>query len=201
MSRIKICGLSRAEDIEAVNNSLPDYVGFVFAESRRRVSAENAAALKVMLNAGIKAVGVFVNQDIEDIVGLYRDGIIDLVQLHGDEDDEYIRRLRKSCGCRIIKAVNVDKRLPDIPERADYLLFDTASAGRGGAGKTFDWTILKGHVGVPYFLAGGLCISNITEAINLLNPFCVDLSGGAETNGVKEKGKIDALVRMVRRSV
>lgn len=199
MSKVKICGLSRAEDIDAVNKALPDYIGFVFAESRRRVDTKTAASLKASLDAGIKAVGVFVNQDIDDIASLCHDGVIDLVQLHGDEDGTYIRRLRKSCGCQIIKAVGVGRCLPDIPDGADYLLFDTASDGRGGAGRRFDWSLLKAHKGLLYFLAGGLDISNIAEAIRLLQPFCVDISSGVETDGVKDMEKIDALVRMIRR--
>lgn len=199
MSKVKICGLSRVEDIDAVNSALPDYIGFVFAESRRQVNEKTAAILKARLDLRIKSVGVFVNQDIGTIAGLYREGIIDLVQLHGDEDGEYIRRLRQSCDCRIIKAVSVAGCLPGIPEGADYLLFDTASAGRGGTGNTFDWSLLKKHKGVPYFLAGGLDASNISEAIHLLRPYCVDVSSGVETDGVKDIEKIDTLVRMIRR--
>lgn len=199
MSRVKICGLSRKEDIDAVNRVLPDYIGFVFAESRRRVDADTAAKLKARLDDRIKVVGVFVNQGVEYIAELHRKGIIDLAQLHGDEDDVYIRRLREECGCEIIKAVGVGKALPvSLPENPDYLLFDAASVVRGGSGKTFDWNILQGYKGLPYFLAGGLTLANVGEAVNLLEPFGVDVSSGVETDGLKDREKIDRFVRLVK---
>lgn len=199
MSKVKICGLRRLEDIDAVNRARPDYIGFVFAESRRRVNAETAAILKERLDAGIEAVGVFANQEIGFIMDLYRKGIIDLVQLHGGEDGEYIRHLRESCGCRIIKAVNVGVALPPSPEGSDHLLFDTASEQRGGSGKPFDWSTLQDYNGPPYFLAGGLTTVNVREAISLLAPYCVDVSSGVETDGVKDAKKIEEFVCFVRR--
>jgi len=200
MSRVKICGLRRAEDIDAVNRALPDFIGFVFAESRRRVDAGTAAALKGMLDTRIKAVGVFVNQELDYISALRREGIIDIAQLHGDEDGEYIRLLRENADCGVIKAVSVGKALPALPEGADFLLFDTASALRGGSGRTFDWSILAGYTGPPYFLAGGLDISNVAEAVTMLEPYCADVSGGVETDGFKDADKISRFVQAVRRS-
>ncbi len=180
MSKIKICGLSRVEDIEAVNRALPDYIGFVFAPSRRRVDADRAAMLKGKLDARIKTVGVFVNEGIDNVGEIYRKGIIDLIQLHGDECGAYIRRLRESCGCPVIKAVGIGGKLPVMPDGADYLLFDTLSTQRGGTGKAFDWNVLKEYRGRPYFLTGGLSADNIAGAIRLLRPFCADVSSGAE---------------------
>jgi phosphoribosylanthranilate isomerase len=197
VSKIKICGLSRAEDIMAVNRALPDYIGFVFAESRRKVDADTAAMLKEKLDKRIKAVGVFVNEAIESAGDLFRRGIIDLIQLHGDEDNEYIRRLKEKYGCPVIKAVGIRDKLPVLPAEADYALFDKLSAERGGTGETFDWAILKG-IGTPYFLAGGLSADNIAAAVRLLRPFCIDVSSGAETRGVKDAGKISEIVRLVR---
>ena len=197
MSKVKICGLSRQDDIDAVNHSLPDYIGFVFAESRRKVDAKTAAMLKAGLDKRIKAIGVFVNQDIDYISALFKNGTIDFVQLHGEEDTAYMKRLRKSCDAPILKALRIGAFMPNIPEGADYLLFDTASVHRGGSGKSFDWNILSGYSGIPYFLAGGLDISNVLEAVHLLNPYCVDVSSGVETNGVKDPVKIDEFVRMV----
>ncbi|MDR0508853.1 MAG: phosphoribosylanthranilate isomerase [Candidatus Methanoplasma sp.] len=200
MSKVKICGLSREEDIEAVNAVMPDYAGFVFAESRRRIDETAAAMLKDGLDSRIEAVGVFVNEDIEKIVRLYRKETIDVVQLHGDEDAEYIRRLRNSCSCRIIKSVAVGDTLPYLPKSPDYLLFDTLSEERGGTGKTFDWHMLKCHGRQPYFLAGGLNAANVRDAIRTLSPYCVDVSGGVETHGLKDAAKIEEFVNIVRRA-
>ena len=197
--KIKICGLSRTEDITAVNHVLPDYIGFVFAESRRKISAETAVELKKRLDGRITAVGVFVNQPVDFIAGLCQNGTIDIAQLHGDEDDGYIKRLKEICGCRVIKSVGVGGALPDLPVAADYLLFDTLSEQRGGAGRVFDWSVIKEYCGTPYFLAGGLTPENINEALRQLLPFCVDVSSGAETDGFKDSNKINELVQKVRR--
>ena len=218
MSKVKICGLTGAEDIVAVNHVLPDYIGFVFAKSRRMVDARTAAVLKEKLEPKIKAVGVFVNEDISVISEMHQNGIIDLVQLHGDEDDGYIKRLKNNCGCEVIKAVGIGKRskgtVPalDISSagtvpllgtpfhvQPDYLLFDTLSTQRGGTGKTFDWRLLKGYSGLPYFLAGGLSLENVGCAIDLLAPFCLDVSSGVETDGIKDAAKIEKFVDAVRR--
>jgi len=198
MSKVKICGLSREEDIVAVNRALPDFIGFVFAPSRRRVDFYTAAALKKMLDPRIRAVGVFVNQHVETVIEIFKSGIIDLVQLHGDEDGAYIRRLKGSLGCQVIKAVGVGASLPDLPVDSDYLLFDTLSKQRGGTGRPFDWNILNGYRGAPYFLSGGLSSENAAAAIQALSPYCVDVSSGVETGGVKDAGKIWDFVRIVR---
>ena len=199
MSKIKICGLSRIADIEAVNHALPDYIGFVFASSKRRVDIETAAMLKEKLSLRIKAVGVFVNEEISVISEIVQNGIIDLIQLHGDEDGAYIKQLKKACDCPVIKSVSVGDTLPALPNKADYLLFDTLSEQRGGFGKTFDWHILKEYNGPQYFLAGGLSIENVAEALSQLSPFCVDVSSGVETNGFKNPEKIYRFVQTVRR--
>jgi len=194
MTKVKICGLKRIEDIDAVNRSMPDYIGFVFAESRRRVDAETAAELKRNLDGRIKAVGVFADQDAAYIAGLYREGIIDIAQLHGNEDGEYIARLRGICGCPVIKAMRVKDVLPAPPEGADYILFDSG----GGSGMTFNWEILSGFAGLPYFLAGGLDETNVMRAIKLLDPYCVDVSSGVESGGNKDPEKIKNFVETVR---
>lgn len=198
MSRVKICGVSRAEDIEAVNSALPEYIGFVFAESRRRVDEKTAAMLRKGLDKRIEAAGVFVNEDIEKVIGLYDDGIIDIVQLHGDEDVDYIDQLRESCGCRIIKAVRVGSILPSFPSNPDFLLFDSLSAECAGKGKMFDWHLVKGFDKLPYFLAGGLNAANVRDAIGSLSPYCVDVSSGVETRGVKDASKIKEFVNLAR---
>jgi len=199
MSKVKICGLMRREDIAAVNLALPDYIGFVFAPSRRRIDIKTASMLKELLDPKIKAVGVFVNEDIRTILEIAQSGIIDLIQLHGDEDEGYISRIRENCDCPVIKSVGVCDALPPLPRLPDYLLFDTASAQRGGTGRTFDWQALKEYRGIPYFLAGGLSSENAADVIRLLSPLCVDVSSGVETDGFKDPEKINEFVQLVRR--
>jgi phosphoribosylanthranilate isomerase len=203
MSKIKICGLTRIEDIEAVNEALPDFVGFVFAKSKRQVSDIVAENLKSHLNPFIKAVGVFVNDDIEHIVHLCNLKIIDMVQLHGDESEEYIKNLRKYIPNEIIKAVRV-KKFNDIKMAdefsSDYLLFDAYHEKQyGGSGITFDWSLISTiTVNKPYFLAGGINSKNILVAQNLCSPYCMDVSSGVETNGFKDKEKIIKIVTKIR---
>ena len=186
------------EDIEMVNRILPDFVGFVFAASRRMVDVQTASRLKKSLDSRMTVVGVFVDENIDTIVKIYQDQIIDIVQLHGDEDDEYIRRIQENCHCPVIKAVGIDNALPSLPVAPDYLLFDTHSKQRGGIGKTFDWNILKEYHGLPFFLAGGLSAENVVNSILSLAPFCVDVSSGVETNGIKNAEKIEKFVHSVR---
>ncbi|MCL2051886.1 MAG: phosphoribosylanthranilate isomerase [Lachnospiraceae bacterium] len=199
MAKVKICGLSRLEDIAAVNLILPDYVGFIFAKSRREIDEKAAAALKEQLDPHIKTVGVFVNAGIEVIASLYHQGIIDIAQLHGDEDSGYLKLLKECLpALPLIKAVGIGNELPVLPKNADYLLFDTLSHDRGGTGKSFDWDLLRNYSGLPYFLAGGLNIGNASKAVKTLNPFCVDVSSGVETDGLKDADKIREFVRRVR---
>ena len=209
MSKVKICGLSRIADIEAVNAALPDYIGFVFAPSRRRVSACDASMLKGRLDKRIKAVGVFVDADIETVAALFRGGVIDLAQLHGDEDESYIGQLKQLCGCPVIKAIGIGTMggpgdtimkagTAHLYRNADYLLFDTLSKQRGGTGEVFDWGLLEGFGMKPYFLAGGLNPENAGEAISRLAPYCVDVSSGVEAGGAKDAGKIHEFVRIAR---
>jgi len=199
MSKVKICGLSREKDIEAVNRVLPDFIGFVFAPSRRRVDVKTAALLNEMLDPQIGAIGVFVNESIEKVADIYKNGIIDLVQLHGDEDDGYIKRLKSYCGCPVIKAVGVGSVLSSLPVESDYLLFDTLSEQRGGTGKPFAWSTIKDYHGLPFFLSGGLSTLNVVDSIRLLAPYCVDVSSGVETDGMKDADKIEEFINAVRR--
>jgi phosphoribosylanthranilate isomerase len=217
MPKIKICGLFREEDIAYVNEARPDYIGFMFAESRRRVTPLQAARLRSRLEEGITPVGVFVNAPVEDIAALYRDGIIALVQLHGGEDAGYISRLKEACAAPVIKAVPVTRREDILPwtagTRADFLLLDH---GAGGTGERFDWRrVLGGSAGpggdgggIPYFLAGGVTVDTLPEALRLssggpplpgLQFYGIDVSSGAETNGVKDRDKILRLVELVRK--
>lgn len=198
MTKIKICGLTREVDIIAANECKPDFVGFVFAEkSKRFLNFSQAEKLKKLLEPQIKTVGVFVNESIENVVNLYKSGVIDIAQLHGDEDDKYAEKL-KSMSVPIIRAVPVGDSIPSLPKISDWLLFDTLSAQRGGTGKSFSWDLLNDYTGKPYFLAGGISAENVKNAVKKLTPFCVDISSGVETDGFKDRGKMIEFVREVR---
>lgn len=201
MTKIKICGLRRIEDIQFANLAKPDYVGFIFADSKRKVTIQQAAVLKAELHEDIQAAGVFVNAPVAEIANIINQGIIDLIQLHGDEDERYIVELQMHTNLPIIKAVRMKN--PDaITEVAhlpvDYFLLDTYSKQMyGGTGHTFDWTMVS-ETNKPFFLAGGLQVDNIVEAIQKVGPFCVDVSSGVETDGVKDKMKMIEIVNRVR---
>jgi Phosphoribosylanthranilate isomerase len=201
MAKIKICGLSRPIDIEYVNEAHPDYIGFVFAKSKRQVSIEQAKQLKSSLNPDIQAVGVFVNEKIDNIILLCNQNVIDLVQLHGDEDESYISKLKSCISKPIIKAVRV-KESEDIKSaeglETEYLLLDAYKEGQyGGSGDAFDWTIIS-KVKQPYFLAGGIHTDNVLYAIKSVNPYAIDISSGVETDGVKDRTKIIDIITKVR---
>ena len=198
MTRIKLCGLSRPCDVDAVNELLPEYVGFVFWEkSRRYVAPEIAASLRKNLAGGIQAVGVFVDECPERIAALVRLGVIDVVQLHGHEDNAYISRLRTLTNTPIIQAFRVSspRDLAEAREStADYVMLDSGK----GTGTLFDWSIVHDFAR-PFFLAGGLTPENVAAAIHEINPFAVDVSSGIETQGVKDKAKMTAFVQAVRK--
>lgn len=197
MAKIKICGLSRPCDIEAVNDEKPEYIGFVFAESRRKVTPQQALELRKMLKADIIPVGVFVDEEAENIVSLVQDGIIDAIQLHGSENEKYIKKLKTLTNKPVIKAIVVQNE-GDVQKRAataaDYLLLDNKS---GGSGRSFNWNLI-GKTDKPFFLAGGLNLENIAEAIREIKPFAVDISSGVETDGFKDPAKIKEFIRRVR---
>jgi len=196
MTRLKICGLFREEDIGYANEVHPEYAGFVFARSKRQVSRENAKELRKLLDPSIATVGVFVDEEIERILEILSDETISMVQLHGHEDEEYIAKLREKTGAVIIKAVRPVSR-EDVrnaeSSTADYILFDSGA----GTGRVFDWSLLEG-VQRDYFLAGGLNKENVEEAINVLHPFAVDLSSGVETDGFKDLEKMKEIRRLVK---
>lgn len=199
MTKIKLCGLSRSCDIEAANELKPDYIGFVLApKSRRYVSPALAAELKRQLHPAIRAVGVFVDEDTDTILALLKSGAIDMAQLHGRESESDIRRLRTYTDKPIIKAFRMDSE-QDVQNAnrcsADFVLLDS---GNGGTGTSFDWTLLSG-IQRPYFLAGGLGVDNLHQALTALNPYAVDVSSGVETNGFKDKNKMAAFVAAVRK--
>ncbi len=198
MTKIKLCGLSLPCDIEVANELKPDYIGFVFApKSRRYVTYKKAEELKSLLSPDIEAVGVFVNEPSPNIATLLKKGIIDIAQLHGDEDEDYIAELRLLTDKTIIKAFRI-KTANDIKiveqSTADDILLDSGA----GTGTVFDWDLLK-SIQRPYFLAGGLDARNVASAIKTLHPYAVDVSSGIETAGVKDKTKMAAFVAAVRK--
>ena len=199
MTKIKICGLSRLEDIAAVNAARSDYIGFVFATSRRQVDMETARVLKQALDPGIAAVGVFVNHPVAEIIALAEAGIIELIQLHGDEDEATVLLLQAQTGLPVIRAFRISSPADIRDTVADYRLFDTCDPSQyGGSGAAFNWDLLQGVTG-DYFLAGGLNSSNIAAAINQVRPYCVDISSGVETDGVKDRDKIIEIVEIIRK--
>lgn len=202
MTRIKICGLRREEDIQYANACMPDYIGFVFAKSKRQVTKEQAKQLKKGLSPEIASVGVFVNEEIATIVDVVKAGIIDIVQLHGDESNDYIRNLRELLPeVSIIKAVRVASQQDITASKdieADYLLFDSFSLKEyGGTGETFDWNLLK-DIEKPYFLAGGINTENVHKAIRVSNAYAIDVSSAVETDGYKDREKMTAMTEAVR---
>lgn len=198
--KIKLCGMFRDCDIDYANEAKPDYVGFIlgFPKSHRNIDAETARRLRSRLDTGIKAVGVFVNSP-ETTCAEYADcGIIDVIQLHGDEDADFIRRLRELTSAPIIKAAKI--RTPEDIGRvqalgADYVLLDNGT----GTGEMFDHSLLDGaEIRQPFFLAGGLTPENLRQAAESVHPYCVDLSSGVETDRLKNREKMLEAVRVIR---
>lgn len=198
MTKIKICGLRSEEDISYVNELRPDYVGFVFLEGRRRyISPPEAARLRKRLEPTIQSVGVFVDEPVENVAALLKEGTIQLAQLHGREDEHYARELKRLCDKPVIKAFII--RTPaDVEEAlaypADYLLLDNGL----GTGEVFDWTLIK-NIERPFFLAGGLTPDNVRKAISDVCPYGVDVSSGVETKGRKDYRKIKAFIESARK--
>ena len=197
MTKIKFCGLTRASDIDTANELGPEYIGFVFApKSKRYVTPKRATELKGLLAANIKAVGVFVNDSPYHVAELLNRGVIDIAQLHGSEDEEYIGHLRQLTGKPIIRAFRI-KTAEDIAEAekctAGHVLLDSGA----GTGEVFDWKLIK-NMKRPYFLAGGLSPDNVENAVEQLTPYAVDVSSGIETDGVKDKVKMAAFAAAVR---
>ena len=209
MVKLKICGLKRKEDIEIVNKYKPDYIGFVFADSPRKVSYEQAKELSNLLSEDIIPVGVFVNEHMKLIIDLFKDGIIKIAQLHGDEDEKYIKNLKdksiEETGKEIpvINAIEIkdnvdynDKLFEWRDSISDYFILDSGK----GSGKTFDWNLIDKNSDFfknSIFLAGGLNSDNLNAAIDEFNPFAVDLSSSVETDGFKDEEKIKEIVEIV----
>lgn len=195
--KVKICGLSRPSDIAAVNQYRPDYAGFIinFPKSHRSCTPEQVQALHAQLSDHIPAVGVTVDQPLETVASLLEQGVIDIAQLHGQEDDSYICALKQRTGKPIWKAFRI-RSTDDLDaaraSSADMILLDNGY----GTGETFDWTLVR-DIGRPFILAGGLREENIQDAA-AMQPDAMDISSGAETNRVKDPEKIRALINIIR---
>lgn len=209
MVKIKICGIRRIEDVYYVNQYLPDYIGFVFADTRRKVSLETAAMLAKELDPRIKRVGVYVRQEIELLTESLVSGTVDYLQLHGDEDAAYEEALFESLTQhgiddpqeRCIKAFRIrgaeDFRKID-ETKCRWLLLDTYSPTLpGGTGEHFNWDLIQG-IDREFFLAGGISVNNIDQAVREVKPYAVDVSSSLETDGNKDKEKIRELMEKVR---
>ena len=211
MTKVKICGLTRSEDIQCANRVKPDFIGMVFyPKSKRAVTAKQAAQLKAQLAPNIKAVGVFVNAEIDFITKLAQTGIIDVIQLHGDEDADYISKLHMKLAdvsTPIIKAIRVRdaESLRTLEQYSvDFFLFDTYKPGLyGGTGERFNLELENVNIPKPYFIAGGLDASNVAQVIGD-NPkaYAVDVSGGVENSatGLKDAQKMTDFVAQVRQN-
>ena len=198
MTRIKMCGLFRPCDIRAANEIKPEYIGFIFSPgSRRYVTYEQASELKALLEPDNQAAGVFVGEDPKIVAALLGQGVIDIAQLHGREDEVYIKELRTLTDRPVIKAFCIKNEYDAAQARrstADYILLDSGA----GTGTVFDWKLIQG-IQRPYFLAGGLSLDNVEEAVRYLHPYAVDVSSGIETGGRKDKIKMAAFAAAVRK--
>lgn len=211
MVKIKICGLKRAEDIEIINKYNIDYGGLVFAKSPRQISAKKAEKLSKLLNENICPVGVFVDEDIDFILDLFSENIIKIAQLHGKEDEEYIKKLKDKAHEKINKHIPIinsieiknddtnkinEKILKLNNSLSDYLLLDSGK----GSGKCFNWNLVNKNniIQKPFFLAGGLNSNNIKLAIDEFNPYAIDISSGVEKNKLKDEEKIKEIVEIVK---
>ena len=180
--KIKICGLRTLRDIGFVNAAGVDFAGFVFTAHRQQIGVETARALKAALSPKIKSVGVFIDEPGDFIRNIVDEGIIDLVQFHGAREYEM--------PCPTIKAFRMRTKADIKPTGCDFVLFDAFSRGtRGSTGGMFNWRLIKDYHEKPFFLAGGIDISNIRAAMEL-DPFCIDISSGVEENGEKSLEKI-----------
>ncbi len=200
--KIKICGITLSETVEVLNQTKPDYAGFVFAKSQRQVTPQQAENLTARLDFDIGRVGVFVNAEVNFVTDTARRCGLNMIQLHGDESPEYARLLREKTDCEIWRAIRVkdsESLLPMQTYPADRFLLDAYLPNAyGGGGSSFNWDLLREIDTSQIILAGGLNIENISEAIRRVSPFGVDISSGVETNGRKDPQKIEKMIRGVR---
>ena len=215
--KVKMCGISKVETIPAVVEAKPDYMGLVFAPSKRQVTVDQAKTLVEELHRGyakkygsdtehdkndtIKTVGVFVNETVDNLVTIANEANLDAVQLHGDEDETFIQSLKERTNVEVWKAIQIRTAADTekwIDSSADMLLFDAYHKDeRGGTGEVFDWSSLDAFER-PFMLAGGIDSTNVARAIRTVRPYGIDISSGIETNGVKDDEKITAFIKIVK---
>ena len=215
--KVKMCGISKIETIPAVVEAKPDYMGLVFAPSKRQVTVDQAKILVEELHRGyakkygsdtehdkndtIKTVGVFVNETVDNLVTIANEANLDAVQLHGDEDEAFIQSLKERTNVEVWKAIQIRTAADTekwIDSSADMLLFDAYHKDeRGGTGEVFDWSSLDAFER-PFMLAGGIDSTNVARAIRTVRPYGIDISSGIETNGVKDDEKITAFTKIVK---
>lgn len=200
MVKVKICGLRRKEDIEYANELKPDYVGFVFAKSKRQIEVEQALDLISLLDKEIKTVGVFVNEPVENALKIAQTLNLDVLQFHGDETQDYIDNFKNFTVWKAIRIKDKEDLEKTKEFKVNSFVFDTLTKNEyGGTGKTFNWEVLKGmELNVPIILAGGLNENNVEEAIRIVNPYAVDVSSGVETEGYKDFKKLKSFIEKVR---
>ena len=195
MTKVKICGLSTKEAVETAVSAGADYIGFVFAPSKRQVTLAQAAELAKLIPSHIQKVGVFVSPSREELLEAIEKIGLDLVQIHGQVADDLFENLP----CASIQAMQVDGNGHVPNSQADYLLFDAPVAG---SGQTFDWGQLDTtELSQPFFIAGGLNEANVEEAIQHFTPYAVDVSSGVETNGQKDHEKIRRFIERVKNGI
>jgi len=195
LTKVKICGLSTKEAVETAVSAGADYIGFVFAPSKRQVTLEEAAELAKLIPVNFKKVGVFVSPSRAQLLEAIEKVGLDLVQVHGQVADALFEDL----SCASIQAVQVDGNGHVPNSQADYLLFDAPVAG---SGKTFDWGQLDtSGLAQPFFIAGGLNEDNVEEAIQHFTPYAVDVSSGVETDGQKDQEKIRRFIERVKHGI
>lgn len=193
MTRVKICGLSTLEAVEMAVNSRADYIGFVFAPSRRQVSLARANELAKVVPETTKIVGVFVSPSLSELEEAIAKVPLDIVQIHGDFPEKDLSKI----SVPVIRAIQIRDDEPQLDSEADFLLFDAPTAG---SGQTFDWHLLaEKEIRKPFFIAGGLTAENVTEAQALFQPYAVDVSSGVETNGIKDLDKIRQFIERVKK--
>ena len=196
--KIKICGIKNENEAKIINQCMPDIAGFVFASGKRQIDINKAKNLKKIINPEIETAGIFVEQNEDEILKIYNEKVIDIIQLHGDYDERTIKNLKEKTGAKIIKVIRVKEDFYKIKTLADFILFDAYSKDKyGGLNKTFDWNI-KIISNVPYFVAGGINENNIVEMVKKLTPYGVDISSGVEVDGFKTKEKVFNIIKIIK---